>query len=83
MTVTCRKNSNAEQVYNSVVEKIRMSKNTALYFYLFEIVEYNFGKLLEIHYFNFITVLQCEEAMKMVVFLYQILLVLDMIGPNS
>lgn len=44
ITVTARKNSTADQVYTSVVEKIRMTKNTALYFYLFEIVEYNFGK---------------------------------------
>lgn len=46
ITITARKNSNADQVYASVVDKIRMNKNTALYFYLFEIVEYNFGEFL-------------------------------------
>jgi sorting nexin-27 len=44
VTVTVRKNSNTEEVYAVVIDKIRMNKNTAKYFYLFEIVEYNFGK---------------------------------------
>jgi sorting nexin-27 len=46
VTVTVRKSSNTEEVYAAVIDKIRMSKNTAKYFYLFEIVEYNFGKSL-------------------------------------
>ncbi|XP_075216913.1 sorting nexin 27 isoform X2 [Lycorma delicatula] len=47
VTVTVRKNSSADQVYAAVVDKIRMSNNTALYFYLFEIVEYNFERKLQ------------------------------------
>lgn len=44
VTVTVRKSSNTEEVYAAVIDKIRMSKNSSKYFYLFEIVEYNFGK---------------------------------------
>lgn len=44
VTVTVRKSSDTEEVYAAVIDKIRMNKNTAKYFYLFEIVEYNFGK---------------------------------------
>lgn len=42
--IRTKKNATAESVYNSVVDKIQMTKDTAAYFYLFEIVEYNFGK---------------------------------------
>lgn len=52
VTVSTLKNSNADQVYDSVVQKIRMPKNTSLYFYLFEIVEYNFGKHAKIVLFS-------------------------------
>lgn len=45
VTVTVRKSANAEEVYKAIITKIGMSTNTAKYFYLFEIVEYNFGKL--------------------------------------
>jgi hypothetical protein len=31
-------------VYAAVIDKIQMNKNSSKYFYLFEIVEYNFGK---------------------------------------
>jgi len=44
VVIRTKKNATAEIVYNSVVDKIQMSENTAAYFYLFEIVEYNFGK---------------------------------------
>lgn len=44
VTVTVRKNSTADEVYHTVVERINISNNAAKYFYLFEIVEYNFGK---------------------------------------
>lgn len=44
VTVTVRKSSNTEEVYAAVIDKIRMNKNSSKYFYLFEIVEYNFGK---------------------------------------
>ncbi|CAH0381199.1 unnamed protein product [Bemisia tabaci] len=47
IVVNVRKNSNAEEVYNQVVNKIEMSKTTACYFYLFEIVEYNFERKLK------------------------------------
>ncbi|XP_049837248.1 LOW QUALITY PROTEIN: sorting nexin-27 [Schistocerca gregaria] len=44
--VSVKKNANTEEVYAAVVDKIRMNKNTARYFYLFEIVEYNFERKL-------------------------------------
>lgn len=44
VTVTVRKSANAEEVYKAVIAKIGMSPSSAKYFYLFEIVEYNFGK---------------------------------------
>lgn len=46
------KSTNADDVYRAVAEKIGLSKSVQKYFYLFEIVEYNFGKLLnkaEVH----------------------------------
>lgn len=42
--IRTKKNATVDCVYNSVVDKIQMTENTAAYFYLFEIVEYNFGK---------------------------------------
>jgi hypothetical protein len=45
VTVSVRKNANTEEVYAAVTDKIKMNKGTAKYFALFEIVEYNFGKL--------------------------------------
>ncbi|KAF6211007.1 hypothetical protein GE061_014120 [Apolygus lucorum] len=44
VTVTVRKNSSANDVYQAVVERINISSNAAKYFYLFEIVEYNFER---------------------------------------
>lgn len=44
VTVTIYKSANTEEVYKTVIGKIGMSSNSAKYFYLFEIVEYNFGK---------------------------------------
>ncbi|XP_050312362.1 sorting nexin-27 [Anthonomus grandis grandis] len=46
VTVTMKKSANADEVYGAVVKKINMSKQTARYFYLFEIVEYNFERKL-------------------------------------
>lgn len=43
MTVSLKKSANADEVYNAVIKKIGMNKKAANYFYLFEIVEYNFG----------------------------------------
>ncbi|KAL1117791.1 hypothetical protein AAG570_004106 [Ranatra chinensis] len=47
ITVTVRKNSTANEVYSTVVDKIHMCNNAAKYFYLFEIVEYNFERKLQ------------------------------------
>lgn len=47
VTVTVRKSSNTEEVYAAVIDKIRMNKNSSKYFYLFEIVEYNFERKLQ------------------------------------
>lgn len=44
ITVTVKKSANADEVYAAVVKKVGMNKQIAKYFYLFEIVEYNFGK---------------------------------------
>lgn len=46
VTVSLKKSANADEVYDAVVKKIAMNKKVSNYFYLFEIVEYNFGKLL-------------------------------------
>lgn len=42
--MSLKKSANADEVYNAVVKKIGMSKKVSSFFYLFEIVEYNFGK---------------------------------------
>lgn len=47
IAVTIRKSSNANEVYNAVVEKLHLSSESAQYFYLFEIVEYNFERKLQ------------------------------------
>jgi len=44
VTVTLKRSANADEVYAAVVKKINMNKKVSRYFYLFEIVEYNFGK---------------------------------------
>jgi len=44
VVIRTKKNATADSVYNSVIDKIQMAENTAAYFYLFEIVEYNFGE---------------------------------------
>lgn len=44
VTVSVLKSTNADDVYRAVCEKIGLSKSVQKYFYLFEIVEYNFGK---------------------------------------
>lgn len=46
VVIRTKKNATAESVYNSVVDKIQMTVNAAAHFYLFEIVEYNFGKFI-------------------------------------
>jgi len=45
VTVNVQKNCNAEEVYKALVNKINLSPEASKYFYLFEIVEYNFGEL--------------------------------------
>lgn len=44
ITVTVRKNSTAAEVFTAVVDKIHLCNDSAKYFYLFEIVEFNFGE---------------------------------------
>lgn len=46
VVIKTKKSSTADTVYNCVIEKIQMAEDTANYFYLFEIVEYNFGLLI-------------------------------------
>ena len=46
LSVSVCKNSLTPDVYNAMVEKICLDKQSSQYFALFEIVEYNFGKLL-------------------------------------
>lgn len=46
ISVSVKKNATADEVYAMVIRKINMSKSTAHYFYLFEIVEYNFERKL-------------------------------------
>lgn len=55
MTVSLKKSANADEVYEAVVKKIGMCKKVSRYFYLFEIVEYNFGKF----FFLFIILRKC------------------------
>lgn len=52
VVIRTKKNATADSVYNSVIDKIRMAENIADYFYLFEIVEYNFGEYQ--HFYNVI-----------------------------
>nr|CAG4643201.1 EOG090X05ZS [Ilyocryptus agilis] len=47
--ITCCKTSTSPDVYNAVVEKVCLGKETARYFALFEIVEYNFERKLQAH----------------------------------
>lgn len=44
VTVTVPKAALAKDVYDAVCYKVSLDPETAKYFYLFEIVEYNFGK---------------------------------------
>ncbi|CAG9857240.1 unnamed protein product [Phyllotreta striolata] len=47
VTVSLKKSANADEVYEAVVRKIGMSRKVSCYFYLFEIVEYNFERKLQ------------------------------------
>jgi sorting nexin-27 len=46
VSVTVCKTSTAPDVYNATIEKVCLDKQSAQYFALFEIVEYNFGELI-------------------------------------
>lgn len=48
VTVSVLKSTNADDVYRAVCEKIGLSKSVQKYFYLFEIVEYNFGEYYDV-----------------------------------
>lgn len=43
ITVSVRKSANAQQVWDILVQRAKLTSYTQQYFYLFEIVEYNFG----------------------------------------
>ncbi|XP_037292380.1 sorting nexin-27 isoform X2 [Manduca sexta] len=47
VTVSVLKSTNADDVYRAVCDKIGLSKSVQKYFYLFEIVEYNFERKLQ------------------------------------
>ncbi|XP_038221313.1 sorting nexin-27 isoform X2 [Zerene cesonia] len=47
VTVSVLKSTNADDVYRAVCEKIGLSASVQKYFYLFEIVEYNFERKLQ------------------------------------
>lgn len=47
VVIRTKKNATADSVYNSVIDKIQMAENIADYFYLFEIVEYNFERKIQ------------------------------------
>lgn len=53
VTVSVKKSANADEVYDAVIKKIGMSKKVSQYFYLFEIVEYNFGEYVYITHFKY------------------------------
>jgi hypothetical protein len=46
VSVNVPKNANTEEVYKVLVNKVGLSSESSPFFALFEIVEYNFGKLL-------------------------------------
>lgn len=56
VTVSVLKSTNADDVYRAVCDKIGLSKSVQKYFYLFEIVEYNFGKIFLIFLVNNINI---------------------------
>lgn len=45
VTVSVRKSANAQQVWDLLVQRAKLTSYTQQYFYLFEIVEYNFGTI--------------------------------------
>ncbi|XP_032514333.2 sorting nexin-27 isoform X1 [Danaus plexippus] len=47
VTVAVLKSTNADDVYKAVCDKIGLARNIQNYFYLFEIVEYNFERKLQ------------------------------------
>lgn len=47
VTVSVRKSSNAQQVWDQLVQKANFTSYTQQYFYLFEIVEYSFERKLQ------------------------------------
>lgn len=44
ITVSVRKSANAKIVWDALVQRVKLSSYVQQYFYIFEIVEYNFGK---------------------------------------
>lgn len=46
VTVSVRKSANAQSVWDVLVQQAKLTSYVQQYFYIFEIVEYNFGKFL-------------------------------------
>lgn len=53
VTVSIRKSAKAQAVWDLIVQRANLTSYTQQYFYLFEIVEYNFGKFLGLRTFFF------------------------------
>lgn len=49
VTVSVRKSANAQQVWDLLVQRAKLTSYTQQYFYLFEIVEYNFGMNIQLN----------------------------------
>ena len=49
VTVSARKSANAQLVWEQLVQRANLTSYTQQYFYLFEIVEYNFERKLQPH----------------------------------
>lgn len=54
VTVAVLKSTNADDVFRAVCDKIGLSKQVQKYFYLFEIVEYNFGELAKVFFWRLV-----------------------------
>lgn len=54
VTVTVPKAASAKDVYEAVCCRVGLDSETSKYFYLFEIVEYNFGKFYLNYFFIFL-----------------------------
>lgn len=53
ISITVRKNSTTADVYDCIVDKINLSKEISTYFAIFEIVEHNFERKLQLNEFPY------------------------------